>query len=89
MSRPKAPIPTPVNFHARLTAGEGRAVDAMIARHGEELAKLGATGGGNAAAWFRATVRRLAAEQGIAIVEDAAPTTTSAPASKARKRARK
>jgi hypothetical protein len=69
MARARAPVPTPVNFHARITAGEGRAVEVMIQRHGEELAKLGAGSGGNAAAWFRAMVRRMAAEQGIVIVE--------------------
>lgn len=93
MARVRAPVPTPVNFHARITAGEGRAVEVMIQRHGAELAKLGAGSGGNAAAWFRAMVRRMAAEQGVAIVEDEvvppaeAPPVKEAPRPKA-KRAR-
>lgn len=89
MSRARAPVPTSKNFHARITPGEWRAVETMILRHGEARAKLG-EGGTNANAWFRMAVRRMAAEQGITIVEDEVappPAPAEAPPPKA-KRAR-
>jgi hypothetical protein len=60
--------PVNVNFHARTTAGEREALDAVIARWAEKQEALGASASGTTTiAWFRQWVRRLAAEEGIPV----------------------
>lgn len=65
--------PVNVNFHARTTAAEREALDAVIGKWAEKQAALGASASGTTTiAWFRQTVRRLAADEGI-VVNDPTP----------------
>lgn len=80
MSQPKSPFPVNVPFATRATRDERDAINALIARWDEELMAAGAPPmGDHLTAWFRATVRQLAAANGIAVVESDA-SDPSAPA---------
>jgi hypothetical protein len=66
--------PVDVNFHARTTQAERDALDAIVARWAEKQAALGASASGvTTIAWFRQTVRRLAAEEGIPVNDPKPP----------------
>ena len=71
MARPKPAIPVDVVFSVRTTRGERFAIDALVkdwtAKREEALGMpLPAD---SLTTWFRATVRKLAAEQGIPLAE--------------------
>ncbi len=60
--------PVNVNLHVRTTRGEREALDEVIARWAAKQAALGSSASGQTSiAWFRAMVRKLAAEEGIAV----------------------
>jgi hypothetical protein len=74
----------------RLSVGEEKALAELVRQHGEKLDELGASGD-SANAWFVATVKRLAKEAGIEIVEPdearpASPAQRKVPAKRPRKR---
>ncbi len=81
--------PVDVTFFARTTRAERDAIDAMIARWAEKQIAGGASAGGaTMIAWFRQTMRRLAAEEGIP-VNDPPPPAPVAPKKSAKKVAKK
>jgi type IV pilus biogenesis protein CpaD/CtpE len=86
MPRPKPAIPVDVAFSTRTTRGERDAIDAMVKTWtAERETALGLPlPADSLTTWFRSTVRKLAAEQGIEVVE---PSAAPAPAP-AKRRAR-
>lgn len=90
VSRQRAARPRTERVQFRLSAGEANALAELVRRHGEKLDELGASGD-SANAWFVATVKRLAKEAGVEIVEpdeerSSAPAQRKAPAKRPRKR---
>lgn len=68
VSRQRAERARRERVHFRLSRGEAKALAELVRRHGEKLDELGASGD-SANAWFVATVKRLAKEAGVEIVE--------------------
>jgi hypothetical protein len=85
MARLKAAIPVNVAFATRTTQGERDAINEMVdrwvAKRAEESGLPSA--GDGLGTWFRAMVRQMAKDQGIAIVEPEAPAEEK-PATKSR-----
>lgn len=90
MSRQRAARARTERVHFRISPGEAQALAELVRRHGEKLDELGASGD-SANAWFVATVKRLAKEAGVEIVEPGAeqseaPAQRKATAKRPRKR---
>jgi hypothetical protein len=82
--------PVDVTFFARTTRAERDAIDAMIARWSEKQIAGGASAGGvTMIAWFRQTMRRLAAEEGIPVHDPPPPTPVTPKSTKAPKGGKK
>jgi len=67
VSRPKPDVPVDVAFHVRTTRAEADALAHVIRRWGEHLAAQGVPIIPDKTTWFRALVRKLAADEGIAV----------------------
>ena len=69
MARPKPASPVNIPFHARITQGEDRAIEALIDAWVETNRKHGKIVDRTKNTWFRSLVHTLAAQAGIPIVE--------------------
>lgn len=85
MPRPKAADPVTVDFHVRTTRGEADALDAVIARWGDDMRAQGLPVPADKTAWFRALVRREALAKGLPVVDPRPPPAAPAKAKRARR----
>jgi hypothetical protein len=73
VSRPKPDDPVDVAFHVRTTRAEADALALVIRRWGERLAAQGVPIIPDKTTWFRSLVRKLAADDGIAVNDPPPP----------------
>jgi hypothetical protein len=73
VSRPKPDDPVDVAFHVRTTRAEAEALAQVIRRWGERLAAQGVPIIPDKTTWFRSLVRKLAADDGIAVNDPPPP----------------
>ena len=85
MARPKDPIEKSVQFHARITPGEGAVLEELVKRWAAEMAAQSVPVSADRTVWFRGLLRREAGRYGLTITEppqltppapDPAPRTT-------------
>jgi hypothetical protein len=73
VARPKPDDPVDVAFHVRTTRAEADALALVIRRWGERLAAQGVPIIPDKTTWFRSLVRKLAAEDEIAVNDPPPP----------------